>query len=407
MSKKIMIMSSSLDGRLLMAVEAARKLGLKTVACVREEDDMSAANADRVYAVDSNETDRLLEIARKEDIDGVLGVWDKTALVAAVIAEELGLPGNSPACVRSLLEKGRFRELQKEAGVFYPEYFETDTSDGLKEKYSRLHFPLIVKPALCSSSFGQTKIDDESDMDAAFKKAASYSRNGAVCVEEFIEYDSLQTLEAEIFLVGDDIIWDGIYWSYRFPEAPLRPLLTTYPVSLDSNQEMEFKSAVRKVLSASGAGIGEFDIEGFFTKEGRFFIIEINPRPAGYYCQDDLKRSCGIDYAKLLVTTAVGDMSYYEELKSFQRQRRYVLAYAVFSFTSGVFDHVHIDPSIRDALLIFREFPGGEPGSYIEDIHADNRPVGMAVFAFSSEEELNRAQQNIRELVYVVLKDEE
>ena len=59
---------------------------------------------------------------------------------------------------------------------------------------------------------------------------------------------------------------------------------------------------------------------------------------------------------KLLVTTALGDMSYYEELKSFHRQRRYMLVYAVFSF--------------------------------------------------SSEEELNRAKENIRDLVYVVLKEE-
>ena len=38
MRKKVMLMSSSLDPRLLCAVEAAKKLGMETVACVREED---------------------------------------------------------------------------------------------------------------------------------------------------------------------------------------------------------------------------------------------------------------------------------------------------------------------------------------------------------------------------------
>ena len=406
MSKKIMVISSSIDVRLLTAVETARELGIKTVACVREEDDVSAANADRCYALDCNDIGRLLEIAKKEKIDGVLGVWDKSVLQAAVIAKELGLPGNSPECVRQLMEKGSFRRLQKAAGVFHPVFFETDTSQGLTEKCAGLRFPIIMKPVLCSSSFGQTRLDDEQDIVPAFEKAAAYSRNGAVCVEEFIEQDSLRVLEAEIFLVGDDILWDGISWCFRFPEAPLRPVMVTYPVSLDSRQEEEFKSAVRKVLSASGARLGEFDIEGFFTKEGRFFIIEINARPAGYYCQQDVKLFCGVDFAKLLVTTAVGDMSYYEELKSFRRQRRYVLAYAVFSFLPGVVDHVHIDSSVRGSLDAFRPIPGGEPGTYIEDIHGDNRPVGTAVFSFSSEEELNRVQQNIREHVYVVLRDQ-
>ena len=399
-----MVISSSLEGRLLTAVEAANKLGMETVACVREEDDIAAANADCGYAV-GDDTAKLLEIARKENVDGVLGVWDKSALPAAIIAKELGLVGNSPECVTSLLEKGRFRELQKAAGVFHPGFFKTDSSKGLKEKCAGLHYPLIVKPELCSSSFGQTMIFEKKDLVPAFEKAAAYSRNGSVCVEEFIEQDSLRVLEAEIFLVGDDILWEAVYWCSRFPEAPLRPVLDTYPADLDSSQEEEFRSAIRKVLSESGARIGEFDIEGFFTKEGRFFIIEINPRPAGYYTQQNVGLYCGVDLPKLLVTTAVGDMSYYEELKNFPRQRNYILAYAVFSFSPGVFDHLYIDPSIRESLLVFREFPGGEPGAYIEDIHADNRPVGTAVFGFSSKEELHWAERNIRELVHVVLRD--
>ena len=405
MGKKIMIMSSSLDGRLLTAVETAKKLGVKTVACVRHEDDAAAAGADICYSVDGDETDKLLEIAKKEKIDGILGVWDKTALSAAIIAKELGLPGNSPDSVAVLLQKGKFRNLQRKTGVFHPNYFETASRDGLEETCANLRFPVIVKPVLCSSSFGQTMLHDPCDIVPAFEKAAAYSRNGLVCVEEFIEHDdALRILEAEIFLVGDTILWDGLYWCCRFKEAPLRPVLVTFPVSLDMEQEREFQSTVKKVLLASGVRIGEFDIEGFFTKEGRFFIIEINPRPAGYYCQQDVQLFCGVDFTKLLVTTALGDMSYYEELKSFKRQRRYILSYAVFSFLPGIFDHVHFDPAIKKSLLIFRAFPGGEPGAYIEDIHADNRPVGTAVFGFSSEEELNWAEKNIRDLVYVVLK---
>ena len=73
MNKKIMLMSSSLDPRLLCAVEAAKKLGMETVACVREEDNGADAKADRWYAVGAD-TEKLLEIARKERVDGVIGM---------------------------------------------------------------------------------------------------------------------------------------------------------------------------------------------------------------------------------------------------------------------------------------------------------------------------------------------
>ena len=93
----------------------------------------------------------------------------------------------------------------------------------------------MVKPVLCSSSFGQTKLYDKKDLIPAFEKAAARSRNGAVCIEEFIEQDNgrnpLRILEAELFLAGDEILWDGLYWCDRLPEAPLRPVLCTFPVS--------------------------------------------------------------------------------------------------------------------------------------------------------------------------------
>ena len=61
MSKKIMVISSSLDPRLVGAVEAARALGMETVACTREVDDGTLAHADRFYSVDGHKTEELLE----------------------------------------------------------------------------------------------------------------------------------------------------------------------------------------------------------------------------------------------------------------------------------------------------------------------------------------------------------
>lgn len=405
MSRTIMVISASLEGRLIKAVEAGRELGYRTIACVRKEDDVTIVDADRCYAVDGEETEKLFEIAQREKVDGVLGVWDKSVLSAAVIAQRLGLPGNSPECVQRLLGKVSFRQLQKETGVFCPAFFGADREEGLEQKCAGLRFPIIMKPDLCSSSFGQTVLYDEKDLAPAFAKAAAHSANGVVCVEEFVEQENpLQVLEADVFLVDGEILWDGTHWNDRLPEAPLRPVIDTFPAELGSRQKA-FRSAVRDMLSAAGARIGEFNIEGFFTKTGEFFIIEINPRPAGYYSQQDIQLFCGVDMSRLLVTTAVGDLSYYEELKHFKRHRRNMFTYPVFSFRPGVFDHVYFDPSIEGNLLTFRAFPGGEPGAYIEDIHADNRPVGVAVFGFETVEELERAKGEIRELVYVVLRE--
>ena len=405
MCKKIMVMSSSLDARLLYAVEEARKSGMKSVAIVREEDDPRTAGADRAYAVDAGDIDTLLKIAGKEEIDGILGLWDKTVLPAAIIAEKLGLKGNSPESLRSLLEKSRFRRLQDKAGVFHPGFLEADTGNDLEERCGDLRFPLIIKPVQSSSSCGQTVIYDRKDLFAAFCKAQMESADGRVCVEEYIRHDSPNVLEADIFLMGEDILWDGISWSVRFPEVPIRPVLNLYPADLSREQMAEFQSAVRKLLMTANVRFGEYNIEGFFTEEGRFFVIEINPRPAGYLMHREIVEYCGVNYSRLLVSAAVGDLSYYNELRSYERQRNYVLSYAIFSQRAGIYDHIHIDSSVRRALVTLRYTEVGVPGTYIEDIHTQNRPCGIAIFRLSSEEELIKLRDNLRDLVYVVVRD--
>ena len=151
---------------------------------------------------------------------------------------------------------------------------------------------------------------------AAFDEAASVSRNGAVCVEEFIKNDTLRVIESDVFVMGNEILWDGIRYCYRLPEAPLRPVYDVYPVCLSKDEEQEYRHTLSAVLKQAGIRYGELNVEGFFTPENRFFIVEINPRPGGHYTPQTVQLYTGIDLARLLITTAVGDHSYYDELWS-------------------------------------------------------------------------------------------
>lgn len=109
---------------------------------------------------------------------------------------------------------------------------------------------------------------------------------------------------------------------------------------------------------------------------------------------------------RLLITTAVGDMSYYEELKNFRRTCNNVLSYSVFSEQKGIFDHIHMDPGLKSRLAAFRYLHGQKEGDPVLDIRNAIRPIAKAVFVFDTENELEAVRRNITQLIFPVLRED-
>ncbi len=406
--KTIMILCLLPDGRAEMALREARDLGYRSVFCGEGDCEGVRALADECLTLSWDNTDDLIAAAKEHDVDGVVGLCDKATVPAAKVAEALSLPGNPPQAVETLLSKSAFRDLQRREGLFCPSsrvLAEPPTTVGeATEAVEGLRFPLIVKPLLCSSSFGQTVLRGPVGLLEAIGEASSHSRNGTVCVEEYIETDSLRMLECDVFVVDGEYVWDGARDSWRVTDAPLKPRYDVYPACLSPNEEREFQSAVTTALTAAGVQIGEFNIEGFFTPEGRFFIVEINPRQAGFYNPQHIELYCGVNLTRLLLTTAVGDTGYLEELGHFERRRRNILSYSVFSDRDGVLDHVHIDPSMLPRLRAYHSLKRDKRGDWVLSNQTAAWPIAQVAFEFQTPEELEDARTRIAELVYVVLQ---
>ncbi len=399
---KLMILCTTPDERLEMVIHEAQKLDYQLIFCGEKAYEPLEGMVDAFYIVDWDDTKRLVEIGKEEKIDGIVGLCDPAMIAVCKVAAELDLPGNDVASIESLLSKSGFRKLQQQAGVFCPRNIYLKNWEEYSE--TKLNFPVVIKPVLASSSHGMTVLDNKDGLEAALQEASEVSRNGAVCIEEYIKNDSMRIIEADVFVVDDDIIWDGVRFCYRLENAPLRPVYDVYPVSMTDSQRAEFQDAVRAVLKTAGARLGEYNVEGFFTEEGRFFIVEINPRQAGHYNPQDIEDYCGLNLTKLLITTAVGDRSYYTAQKELVRSRHHVLSYSVFAMEDGVLDHIHINQDLKPKLKVMRYLHGQKEGDPIQNIVDAIRPIAKTVFEFDTAEELEEVRKRITDRVYAVLR---
>ena len=91
--KKILLLGGS--AQQVVAITTAKRLGLHTVLCDYLPDNPGQGYADVFYPVSTTDKEAILQIARKEMVQGVLAyASDPAAPTAAYVAEQMGLSGS-------------------------------------------------------------------------------------------------------------------------------------------------------------------------------------------------------------------------------------------------------------------------------------------------------------------------
>ncbi len=321
--------------------------------------------------------------------------------IVAKISQEFGLVGNSEESIRSVMSKNKFRLLQKNAGLFSPQSFELTDISKVWEVIDKMRYPIIIKPAQCSGSRGSKRIDffDKDNIISTCKDCFGYTSNGKIIVEEFVGMPSNTTIEGDVFIYKGKILYDGIFSTTRASWAPMVPMTYTAPAVLEESQLKKFHSAVEKLLKIANISHGEYNIEGYFTENGDCFIIEINVRQGGHEIPLLIKDFTGIDYTKLLVSTAVGDDTYWEEIIKKTPNYQYVIKQTTFSQYSGTYNGLEIKPELQDYVYRTKEYK--QIGDHIDKCVNGQSLVAIVDMIFPNRDKQLSVYDRVNELIKV------
>lgn len=403
MNKRILVLGGSPFQ--LPLVRASHELGYQVVLCDMRPECPGALEADKAYQVNYLDKEAVLQIARTEQVDGVISNNEPAMLTVAYVSEQLSLIGNSVASVQKLISKSEFRKLQRAAGVLAPQSFTGASADEIISFAKQLRYPIIVKPNEASGTRGAKKITafDADAITESFDCCAELSRNGLVTVEEYIEMHSLIVNDADVFVFGDEILWDGLFQQTRAKETPMLPMTQIYPAQLNDGERAAIRSAVEKLLKAAGIRHGEFNVETYFTDTNEVFVIEINPRQAGNHIPQMICKHSGVDLTKLLVSTAVNDLRYYHELKTYRRENNYLAMHPVFSKKDGIFEALYIDPAVQKFVESAEICT--EPGEPVETGINAGQVVAYVLLRFADAETQHCYAENIEQYIYPIVRE--
>ena len=254
--------------------------------------------ADKYYIVprmtDEGYIDVILDICKKEKIDGVLSLIDPELSLLAENKErfeEIGttvIGSSYELCEMSLDKFKMFNWLNEHGYKCAKSYMDKEKFyEDLDKRIAK--FPVFVKPAKGSASIAISKVYDKETVDLLF------SHDQDLMIQEFLDG---QEIGADVYI---DMISGEPVSIFTKKKLKMRAGETDKAVSFKDDKLFEL---ILKFVKQAGYR-GQIDID-VFEIDGEYYISEVNPRFGGGYPH---AFESGADHMKLITNNLAGKVN--------------------------------------------------------------------------------------------------
>lgn len=393
--KKILLLGGS--AQQVIAIEIAKRLGYYTVLCDYLTDNPGQYVADKFYLVSTTDKEAVYEVAKAEQVDGILAyASDPAAPTAAYVAEKMGLPGSPYKSVEMLCNKDKFRKFLLKNGFNAP-YAEgySDTASALKNT-KKFTLPVIVKPVDSSGSKGATVLHSWKELSEAVEFAFSFSRCKRIVIEEFIEKKHPYLIGGDIFVWNGNVIMWGLMNCHRDQNVnPLVPVGKSYPPQLEEADLQKVKDTLQDMVDKLHITFGAMNVELLINKNDRVFPIDVGPRNGGNMIPDLLGYIFGIDVVEMTVKAAMGEIPNI----AINEPVPYYATHNLHADRNGKFAGVRFSEEAEKYII--RKCIYKKPGDEVEFFDNASKALGIVFLKFDSAYEMEGFLKDInRNITY-------
>lgn len=366
-------------------IKAAHELGYYVITCDYLPDNIGHQYADEYHYVSIIDKEAVLELARNLQVDGIMSfATDPGVVVAAYVAEQLGLPTSPYDSVSILQDKSLFRSFLRENGFnvpFFKGYTDLEEAWADSELFS---WPVVVKPVDSSGSKGVTKVENRLDLRTSIRNALEHSRSGRFIIEQFVQQKGYSS-DSECFSVNGEMVFTS-FNSQRFDAVasnPYAPAAFSWPSSMAMEHQRDLTSELQRLTKLLNMGTTIYNIESRVGDDGKAYIMEVSPRGGGNRLAEMIRFSTGIDLIKNAVRAVVGEPvtgitpAVYKDCWA---------EYILHSNKEGVFESIEIEPEFRKKFVVEYDI-WVKKGEEIKTFTGANQTIGTLVLKFDTQEQ--------------------
>ncbi len=290
--------------------------------------------SDRLYFEPLTLEDVLHIIHREKPVGVIVQFGGQTPLKLAVPLEKEGVRilGTSPDSIDRAEDRGRFKELLDKLGLLQAESGTAVSCDEAVEAANRIGYPVMVRPSYVLGGRAMEIVYDEESLRDYMSRAVKASPDRPVLVDRYLE-DAIE-MDVDAISDGTIVVVAGIM--EHIEEAGVHSgdsACSLPPFSLAPDIIREIDRQTRMLALELGV-IGLMNIQ-FAVKEGRIYVLEVNPRASRTV--PFVSKAIGVPLAKLAARVMGGK------------------TLAGLGFTKEV-KIAHI--AVKEAVFPFAKFPG-------------------------------------------------
>ena len=293
MTKRLLLIGATTGYQTRVFADAAKRLGYELVLAT-----------DRCHVLDDPWDDRAIALrfedppgasaalASEARADGIVALGDRPAHIAALAAERMGIPYNSPDAVAASRSKFLARERFRTAGLLVPEFHRVALSEGPKRAAERALYPCVLKPLGLSASRGVIRANSIQEFTAAFRRIANLLADADIAR---LHEDQDRFLQVESFIEGREFALEGILTRGEFralalfdkPDPLDGPFFEETIYVTPSRQDRATQDAIiettQAAVNALGLTHGPIHAEMRVNQRG-VWMLEVAARPIGGLC---------------------------------------------------------------------------------------------------------------------------
>jgi biotin carboxylase len=306
MSKTILLLGAGQEQ--CIAIDEAKALGYRVVACDANEAAPGLKLADVGIAVDIRNVPALIDIGRAQQVGGVFCHAVEIPDVVAEVAKALGLPGLSPETARLCTHKNSRIAALKQAGIPVAEFAAAANREQLAAIAPAFGFPLVLKPVDNAGSRGVQLVKDLAGLLPAYDEAMLYTSNPMVLIEQHLRGPQIST---------ESVVCKGRVHTFAFADRNYAnedfyaPYFIEDGINFPSNLPQSVQAAVLDLVDRTIAALGiDFGAAkgDIIVHDGVPHIIEMASRTSGgWFSAGSIPKATGVNPLKPLLQMCMGD----------------------------------------------------------------------------------------------------
>lgn len=391
--RKLMIMGAGIYQ--VPLIKKAKRMGLETLVISIDGNYPGIPLADKFYAIDTRDKEKVLEIAAAEKISGICTSGTDVAVkTIGYVNERLGLKGISYDAACSVTDKAIMKDVFKKNGVSTAVHKRVYSLDTAIEAANEIGYPVIVKAVDSSGSRGIEKAENEHMLKTAYLSSRAVTKKEYILIEEYIVADEIG-VDGYVGENDVEIILPHKKYTYIAGGVTI-PSGHAFPYLADAKQIAEIEKQIKLAAKTLGLKNCPFNADVFVHDE-KVWIIEMGGRTGATCIPELISIHKNYDWYEKVISASLGESV---DFKS--DQEIFCMAKLLFSEKSGVIksiDQNSIDRLMKKGIDIRVDY---QVGDQVEAVHNGTDRIGHVIGTNITEDILDeyvKIMQNAIELL--------